>query len=279
MAKAAKATRTSERGRVGAEDRGGRVQSLTRALALLNLLAQHEDGMTLTDAARAAGLAPSTAHRLLTTLQHERFVRFDGENARWLVGLQAFSVGSAFLHTRDLGRSARPVLRRLVDETGETANLGVEDDGMAVYLGQVQSRQLMRAIVKPGGRVFMHGSGVGKALLAALPPAEAVRIVRQRGLPVFTPRTITDEARLLRHLEEVRARGFAVDDEEYAVGLRCVAAAVFDEDGAAMGAVSVSGPAVRVTRERVGELGEAVRRGADGLTLDLGGRRAPPRPR
>lgn len=274
MAKGVKARQANKRGRVTTtEDRGGRVQSLTRAMALLNLLSRHEDGMALTDAARAAGLAPSTAHRLLTTLQHDRFVRFDGENARWLVGLQAFAVGSAFLHTRDLGRSARPVLRRLVDETGETANLGIEDEGMAVYLGQVQSRQLMRAIVKPGGRVFMHGSGVGKALLAALPPEEAARIVRQRGLPVFTPRTIDDEARLVRHLGEIRARGFAVDDDEYAVGLRCVAAAVFDEDGAPLGAVSVSGPAVRVTRERVSELGEAVRRSADTLTAELGGRR------
>lgn len=272
MAMSATARAGAKRGPAAAKERLGHVQSLTRALSLLNLLAQHEDGMALTEAARAAGLAPSTAHRLLTTLQQERFVRFDSEAARWLVGVQAFAVGNAFLHTRDLGRSA---LRRLMEETQETANLGIEDEGMAVYLGQVQSRQLMRAIAKPGGRVFMHGSGLGKALLAAMPPAEAARVLRQRGMPVFTPRTIDDPARLPRHLEEVRARGFAVDDEEYAVGLRCVAAAVFDENGAAVGAVSVSGPAVRVTRERVEELGAAVRRGADDLTAELGGRRPP----
>lgn len=256
------------------DDRSGRVQSLTRALAILNLLAHDEDGMTLTEAARAASLAPSTAHRLLTTLQQERFVRFDNETARWLVGVQAFSVGNAFLHTRDIGRSATPLLRRLMEETGETANLGIEDEGMAVYLGQVQSRQLMRAIAKPGGRVFMHGSGLGKAILAALPPAEATKIVQHRGLPVFTPRTVDNPARLLRDLEQIRRRGFAVDDEEYAVGLRCVAAAVFDEEGGPIAAVSVSGPAVRVTRERVPELGAAVRRVADELTAELGGKRS-----
>jgi len=249
------------------------VQSLTRALTIMNLLSAQEDGMTLTEVSRAAGLAPSTTHRLLTTLQQERFARFEGETMRWTVGVQAFAVGNAFLHNRDVGRTARPFLRRLVEETGETANLGIEDEGMTVYLGQVQSRQLMRAIAKPGGRVFMHSSSLGKAILSAMPAAEVARIARHRGLPVFTPRTLDDPGRLSRHLEEVRRQGFAVDDEEYAVGLRCVAAAVFDEAGAPVAALSVSGPAVRVTPERVAELGGTVRRMADEMTAELGGRR------
>lgn len=272
LAKRTAAGRGSDRSVYPPAERSGNVQALTRALMILNILAQHEDGLNLTEVARTAGLAPSTAHRLLTTLQQERFVRFDRELTRWLVGIQAFTVGNAFLHSRDVARAARPYLQRLMEETRETANLAVEDEGMAVYFGQVQSRQVMRAIAKPGGRVFMHGSALGKAILAALPPNEAAKITQHRGLPVFTPRTIDDPRRLLRHLEEVRRQGFAVDDEEYAVGLRCVAAAVLDEDGAPLGAVSVSGPTVRVTPERVPELGAAVRRVADELTAELGGR-------
>jgi IclR family transcriptional regulator, acetate operon repressor len=250
----------------------GNVQALTRALTILTILAQHEDGSTLTEVARTAGLAPSTAHRLLTTLQQERFVRFDRELTRWLIGVQTFAVGNAFLHSRDAGRTARPYLQRLMEETRETANFAIEDEGMAVYLGQVQSRQLMRAIAKPGGRVFMHASALGKAMLAALPSTAAAKIVRDHGLPVFTPRTIDTPPRLLRHLEQVRQQGFAVDDEEYAAGLRCVAAAVVDEDGAPLGAISVSGPTVRIPPERIGELGATVRRIADELTAELGGR-------
>jgi IclR family acetate operon transcriptional repressor len=257
-----------------ATERSGNVQALTRALMILNILAEHEGGLSLTEVARTAGLAPSTSHRLLTTLQQERFVGFDRELTRWLVGVRAFTVGNAFLHSRDLVRAARPYLERLMEETAETANLAIEDEGMAVYLGQVQSRQLMRAIAKPGGRVFMHSSAVGKAILAALSPAKAAKITQQCGLPVFTPRTIHDPRRLLRQLEEIHRRGFAVDDEEYAVGLRCVAAAVLDEDGIPLGAVSVSGPTVRVTRERVSELGAAVCQVVDELTAELGGRRA-----
>lgn len=253
---------------------GGGVQSLTRALTVLNALARHDDGMTLTEVSRSVDLAPSTAHRLLTTLQQERFVHFDGETSRWLVGVQAFIVGNGFHQARDIGAVARPFLRRLVEETGETANLAVEDEGMAVYLGQVESRQLMRAIAKPGGRVFMHSSALGKALLAAMPGAEVTRILRERGLPAFTPRTIGQPARLLRHLDEVRAQGFGVDDQEYALGLRCIAAAVFDPHGQPAAAVSVSGPTVRVTSERVPELGACLRRVAAEITAELGGRPA-----
>jgi IclR family acetate operon transcriptional repressor len=125
-----------------AAKRAAGVQSLTRALAILNAIAAREDGAALTDIVRATKLAPSTAHRLLTTLQQDRFVQFQPEGARWLIGVQAFVIGSAFIRARDVGRSARPYPRRLMEESGETANLAIIDDDMAVYMGQVESRRL-----------------------------------------------------------------------------------------------------------------------------------------
>ncbi|MGH7051446.1 MAG: IclR family transcriptional regulator [Acetobacteraceae bacterium] len=250
-------------------ERSANVQALT----LLNLLAEREAGSSLTDLSRASALAPSTTHRLLTALRQGRFVRFDRELTRWFVGVQPFTVGNAFLHTRDLARAAKPYLQALMEETQETANFAVEDEGMTVYLSQVQSRQFMRAIARPGGRVFMHSSALGKAMLAALPRRTAMKIVADRGLPVFTPHTLGTAACPRRTLDEVERQGFAVDDEEYLIGLRCVAAALCDEEGTPLGAVSVSGPTVRVTRERVAELGQAVRRVAGTLTAELGGRR------
>jgi IclR family acetate operon transcriptional repressor len=253
---------------------GGRVQSLARALAIVNALARG-DGLTLTDLAHTVGLPPSTVHRLLTTLEEARFVRFDRELSRWMIGVQAFIVGGAFLRSRDVLALARPYLRRLVEESGETANLALEDEGQAVYMAQVESRQLVRAIAKPGGRAFLHSSGIGKAMLAAMASAEVARILQKRGLPRFTERTIDTPADLRAHLAEIRARGFAIDDEEYAIGLRCVAAPILDEAGALVAAISLSGPTARLTEDRVPLLGNLVRAVAHEITAEFGGRTQP----
>ena len=151
---------------------GGQVQSLTRALAILAVLAESGDGMTLSDVAQIVGLPPSTVHRLLTTLQQERFVRFEPQGHLWQIGVEAFVVGSAFVRTRDVVGAARPFMRRLMEESGETVNLYVEHEGEAICMSQVECRQMMRAIARPGGRVKMHCSGAGKAMLAFLPDGE-----------------------------------------------------------------------------------------------------------
>ena len=175
--------------------------------------------MTLTDVAQIVGLPPSTAHRLLTTLQQERFVRFDGTAHLWQVGVEAFIIGNAFVRTRDVVTMARPYLRRLMEEGGETANLYLEQDGEAICMAQVECRQMMRAIARPGGRVKMHCSGAGKAMLGWLPDARArPRSSASMACARFTDRTLDTPSRLRRDLEQVRERGYAVDDEEHAVG-------------------------------------------------------------
>jgi IclR family transcriptional regulator, acetate operon repressor len=252
--------------------RAGQVQSLSRALSIVNALARDDDGLTLTDLAHTVGLPPSTVHRLLTTLEEERFVRFDREISRWVVGVQAFIVGSAFLRSREVVALARPFLRQLMEESGETANLAFEDEGEAVYMGQVESRQLVRAIAKPGGRVLMHGSAIGKAMLAAMPASAIGAILQRHGLPRLTEHTIDTPARLRLHLEEIRARGYAIDDEEYVLGMRCVAAPIYDEHGGVAAAISLSGPTARVTADRLAMLGGLVRKVAGQLTAEFGGR-------
>jgi IclR family acetate operon transcriptional repressor len=259
-------------GRTPAKAASGQVQSLLRALALIDRLAEAEHGASVTELARDVGLPASTAHRLLTTLEQERYVAFDLERRLWSVGVQSFVVGSAFLRNRGVVPLARPRMRRLMEETGETVNLAVEDEGEAVYLTQVECRQMMRAFARPGGRVPLHCSGVGKALLAALDPEEGAAAAGRRGLARMTPRTIVEPDRLRADLARVRERGYAVDDEEHAVGLRCVAAVAFDEFAHPAAAISVSGPLVRIGDERLAELGLAVRQAADALTRAYGGK-------
>lgn len=248
------------------------VQVLGRAVAILNHLAQSDSGLSLTEVAKAVGLAGSTAHRLLTSLEAERYVRFDGETRLWSIGVQAFVAGAGFLKTRNVVQMARPHMRTLMERSGETVNLAIEEAGAAVYLGQVECREMMRSFARLGARVPLHSSGVGKALLSGLADADRDRLLARTGLPGATPRTITDLAALRADLEAARARGYAVDDEEHAVGLRCVAAPVFNEHGDPACAVSLSGPKARITDERMAVLGGMVAETASRIMAEIGGR-------
>ena len=252
-------------------ERSDQVQSLVRALSILNRLAAGHEGTTLTEVAQQVGLSPSTAHRLLTTLEQERYVHFDAERRLWSIGVQAFVAGSGFLRTRSLVGAARPHMRALMEEGEETVNLAVEDQAEAVYLSQVECRQMMRAFARPGGRVPLHCSSVGKALLSAMPDGEVAKALHRHGLARVTVKTITTKASLRTDLAAARARGYAIDDEEHAVGLRCIAAVIFNEAADPVAAVSLSGPMARIPDSRIPVLGDLIRRKADAITAQLGG--------
>lgn len=249
----------------------GQVRSLTRALSLLRHLAESGDGLSLTDLSEVASLPPSTTHRLLTTLEAERFVRPDPQAGVWRIGVAAFFVGSAFARNRDKLSIARPYLRRLMDMSGETANLFVESEGEAICIGQIESRHAMRAITGVGGRVSLHSSGAGKTLLAYMEPTQCERLIASANLSRETQRTITDRERLRQELEETRRRGYGIDDEEHALGLRCVAAPILNEFGWAVAAISVSGPSARVPAERLSALGRMTAQAASEATREFGG--------
>ncbi len=251
--------------------RSDQVQSLVRALSLLNRIAESpDDGASLTDLAQQVGLPASTAHRLLLTLEQERYVRFGQSRRLWTIGVQAFVTGCAFVKTRNLAAMARTHLRQLMENSGETVNLAVEDKGEAVYLAQVECRQMMRVLARPGTRVPMHCSAVGKAIFSATSDKAIGQILHQHGMPRLTAKTITTPAALRNELVKVKNQGYAVDDEEHAVGLRCIAAPVFDETGDVIGAVSVSGPMARIDEDRISELGRMVVDAAIAVSAEMG---------
>ena len=252
------------------KEKSDSVQSITRAVAILKVIAAGRDGMTLTEIARATNLASSTVHRLLATLQQEQFVQFRSEGSRWQVGRDAFTVGSAFSAVGELGKAARPYLRRLAEKSGETANLAILNNDMAVYLEQVESPLTLGALCKPGGRVVLHCTSLGKSMLAAMQPHEVCRILTEKGMTRFTRNTVDTPSRLAFNLSDVRASGYAVDNEEHTLGLRCVAAAVLNQNSEPIGAISISGPTRSVSRERLPQLGSLVRSIAEELTLAFG---------
>ena len=156
---------------------------------------------------------------------------------------------------------ARPYLRRLMEEGGETANLYLEQDGEAICMAQVECRQMMRAIARPGGRVQMHCSGAGKAMLGWVADARAdADHPAARPAPGHRADAGHADASCARRSSWCASAGYAVDDEEHAVGLRCVAAPVFDEHGQPVAALSLSGPGARVTETRLSALGELTAR-------------------
>ena len=201
-------------------------------------------------------------------------MRFDHERRLWSIGVQAFSAGCAFTKTRSLAGLARPHMRRLMEDSGETVNLAIEDQGAAVYLAQVECRQMMRAFARPGTRVPLHCSGVGKAILSGVSDKALTRILQQQGMPRLTVKTITTPAALRADLARTRAAGYTLDDEEHAVGLRCLAAPIFDETGDVVAAVSASGPMARVTDERLEPLGALVLAAARAISAEMGAPRA-----
>lgn len=225
------------------------VRSLERAFELLEHLADAGGEMALSELTEVSGLPMPTIYRMMRTLVTHGYVRQE-PSKRYALGPRLIRLGESA--TRLLGTWARPALARLVDVVGETANMAVLEGDAVVYVAQVPSRHSMRMFTEVGRRVQPHCTGVGKALLAQLPAKTVREMVGRTGMAAHTPHTITDPEALLAELARVRAQGYAVDDEEQELGVRCIAVPLPDSPTPA--AISVSGPSGRLTRTRVTEV-------------------------
>lgn len=246
-----------------------RIKSLDRAIIVLQRLAER-GGATLTDLATDLGQSPATVYRILVTFQSRGLVEFDDRPQVWNVGAGAFLIGAGFLRRTSLAERARPVLRALMRQTGETANLGIEREGQVLFVGQVETQSNIRAFFPPGTLSEMHASGIGKALLSAMPPDRRRALLSTAPLTRYTAQTLTDPALLERDLETCRTRGYALDMDEKTDGMRCIAAPVYDAFGDPVAGISVSGPASRVTDAAIADLAGAVTAAARDLSRAMG---------
>lgn len=249
----------------------GQVRALARALGILRELGREPGGLTLTELSHRVGLAPSTSHRLLTTLETHRFARLSPVDNRWRVGVETFSTGAAFARARDVVEIARPSLESLRDRTGETANLFFSDLNEVVCMVQIESAHQMRALFTVGGRLPMHATAAGKVMLAFMRDDMAARLVRGSGLPQLTERTIASPDAMLAELKVIKGRGVALDNEEHAIGLRGAASPIFDEAGGVVAAVSVAGPTARLNATAHAEAAAETLSAARAITSDFGG--------
>lgn len=245
------------RGRAQGDGDSGGVRALDRALDILDVIAAG-GGLTLSEIAARLGLAPSTVHRVLVTLAARGVAESDGATQTWHVGPTAFRHGSAFMRRSGLVERARPVLRRLMEATGETANLGILQGDAVLFLSQAETHETIRAFFPPGTRSALHASGIGKALLAHMPAPELRRTVGAMVLERFTPMTLAEPQALLDDLARIRARGYSLDNEERTLGMRCIAAPIFDLAGEAAAGISVSGPVLRMSDARLSAICEFV---------------------
>ncbi len=250
-----------------------RVKSVERALDLLDVLAGSTDGMTVSDLARRLGSSKSAVFALLQTLLARRIVADTGAGSsrRYRLGLGLARLGDQAMSAMSLREVAAPVLRALRDATGATTRLAVLEGAYAVAVSRVDAPQAVRFDLRMGERELPHCSGVGKALLSALPESQVRKIISEVGLPQRTRHTITDIDTLLNHLAQAAGAGYTIDDEEDADGIFCVGSPVFDHTGECAGAISITALKLNQPAWRLHELGRVVLDHADRLSSLLGG--------
>ncbi|GAA4989191.1 IclR family acetate operon transcriptional repressor [Nonomuraea thailandensis] len=243
------------------------VQSVERALDVLEALAEHGGEAGLSEIAARTGLPYGTIHRLLQTLLARGYVRQESDR-RYALGGGLVRLGG--IAESMVGVWAQPYLTKMVELSGETANLAVLEGDFVVYVAQVPSPRRLRMFAEVGRRVLPHSTAVGKVMLAGRPASEAVAVFERTGMPRRTPNTITDVSDMLAELGRVRSRGYAMDLGEEELGVHCLAVPVCDGDRV-VAAMSVSGPAERIDALDRDDLAERMRK----IALDFGGELAP----
>ena len=247
------------------------VGSVSRAMRMVGTVADAPEGLTLTEISRELGMSKSAAHALARTLVAGGYLRTIEPGPRYRPGMELVRLGEAASGSIQVARLCHPVLLELTQLTGLTTRAAISDEGYPVFVDRVDAPGLVRFHTPLGVRELPHTSAAGKAILAALPAAVAERIAAETGLPKRTSnslRTVTD---LLAELEDVRERGYAIDAEEDALGVMCVAATFSDHAGQVAGAVSATGLSGTLQARGVDALAADVRAAADRVTSLLGG--------
>jgi DNA-binding IclR family transcriptional regulator len=239
------------------------MQSLARGLKILDLIASADHALGITEIATILEVDKSSVSRLVKTLVKYEYVQPDTGSRGYVLGKRIRQISWHLLNRMPIREKARPYLYRLVQQTGECAHTAVYSEGKALMIDDVQAEASLRVVGGIGRMIPLHCTAVGKALLAFsdLPIPEH--------LVIETARTITDHEALTCHLDQIRALGYALDDEEHQEGVRCMAAPVYDTMGILIATIGISGPTVRMTDRRLPELAEMVMAAARELSDDL----------
>jgi IclR family transcriptional regulator, KDG regulon repressor len=228
------------------------IQSLARGLKILELLGQAQNGISITELANQLSVDKGSASRLVSTLARYGYAEKDEVTRRYHLGSQVVSLSRSVLARLPLREAAKPYLRQLMERTGECAHLAIPAQGKVLYIDQVESPATLRVNAQVGTMNPLHCTALGKVLLAF------GEVEMPEKLERYTPHTIKNKHALQQHLKEIRQTGYAIDNEEFDLGVCCIAVPVLDFRGKVVGSIGISGPASRVTHERLPELAATV---------------------
>ena len=245
------------------------IQSVTRAMKILEHLASSGGGQGVTAIAEAVGLNKSTCFGLIYTLQALGYVVQDKKTGGYRLGMKNYQLGQAYTEQLDLRRIAQPHLQELSQMALETVHLVIREGLHAVYIDKIEGPHAMRISSQLGQRVKMHCAGVGKAILAHFSDEE-LELALEKELTRYTCNTVTDLDALKKVLTEIRKKGLAMDNQEVELGLCCLAAPIFDLTGSAVAAISISGPTTRLTKKRITELMPCLKSAVVDISRQLG---------
>lgn len=238
---------------------GNEVKSVATNLELIEML-RKLDGATVTELSSRLDISKSSVHAHLQTLTNRGYATAD--DGEYRIGLRYLTLGGHAQSKPRLYRLARPEIDGLVDQTRLKATVMVEEHGRGIYLYQRRHEDAIQTDSHAGTRVYLHCTGLGKAILSRLDRERVEEIVERHGLPTLTDRTVTSETELFEELDQIREQGYAIDDQERIDGIRCVAAPIVTDSGDVLGSLSVSGSTKNFPEERIDELSSAVQEAA-----------------
>jgi IclR family transcriptional regulator, acetate operon repressor len=245
-----------------------RFDAVDRTVAIMRALERAEQPLPLSVIAREVGLGQPTTSRYLASLVGHRYIE-KVAGGRYVLGISVYLLGQRALHRREVRVLARPKLEELHARYNETISLALDVKGEVIVIDCIEALHTLRQGASVGVQNPWHASSLGKAMLAWVDEDKARRILEVHGRAVLTPNTLTPEA-VLEQLPGIRQRGFALDDEESTLGGRCVGAAIRDASGAPIGAISVSGPILRLSIDTIDDIGRQISAVAAMISSSLG---------
>ena len=246
------------------------VQSVDRTLTILEVLSDYNEGLGITEISKLIDLHKSTVYRLLGTLIYKGYVIQDMFSNKYKLSLKLYELGSKRVSSMDILKSSKSYTEKLMKRVNEVVHLVIRDENDIVYIDKVEADNTIRMASTIGRRSPLYCTSVGKAILAYLPEEEVKQIWENSKIEKLTEYTITDFNVFQKELGEIKEKGYAIDNEENEMGVRCIGAPVFNHNGSIEGAISISGPAIRVTKEKIEEFANEVKKYASLISKELG---------
>ena len=246
------------------------IQSIDRALQVLELFSLEKPELGVTEISKALNIYKSNVHNILTTLSEKSFVKKDVKTDKYKLGIKFFELGSVVIKNMDLRKIAHPYIEELSKKFNETVHLGVLDKGRVVSIEREESDKGLCSHIEIGKRAPLHCTAVGKAIMAYLSKDKVAAIVKEKGLKKYTENTITNKKELEKEFLKIRKQGYAVDNMEHEEGVHCIAGPIRDHSGEVIASMSVSGPAFRINESNIPSIAKKVKEYCDYISKEMG---------